>query len=334
MQQKSLLSLFVIFCCLYGFVESDTILPDPAGLCSLFQDGTRIRKPGSCTEYIHCANSTGITYSCPSTQKFDRSKQSCVLEANLSDTDDYCRNRCEGIDGKWITDPASCKGYLYCKSGQSFQGYCPSDYVFNEKDAICDFADNYNCNVVPEICDLVPNGMQYRDTTDCNKYYTCTKGVSVSTTCTKNTHYNVQTKSCGQQWLDSSCIPTFTCGTNTKILTGFQSDGATCRGYFYCRDLGTERDLEPGYGQCPEGTFFHQSTQACIDPLKSDCAYNRCQGRNITYVQTNNDNCRNFILCENGVATKTQRCSGDKFFDEKMQACVTNIVSYDCCDGK
>ncbi|XP_017474424.1 PREDICTED: peritrophin-44 [Rhagoletis zephyria] len=334
MHRKSLMRVILTFFCLYDLTQCNTILPDPAELCSLFEDGTRIRKPGSCTEYILCANSMGTTYSCPSNQKFDRAKQGCVLETNLTDTDDYCRNRCEGIDGKWITDPASCKGYLYCREGQPIQGYCENDYVFNENDAMCDFAENLSCNVVHEICDLVPEGTLYRNTADCSKYYKCTKGKSVSTSCARNTHYNVQTKTCGKQWLDDACVPTFSCGTSSRILKGFQSDGVTCRGYFYCRDFGTVRDLEPNYGRCPEGTFYDQTALACIDPLDSDCSYNRCQGRGNSYVQTNEDDCRNYIVCENGVEVKRQRCSGDQFFDEKMQVCVKSIVSYKCCDGK
>ncbi|XP_067644838.1 peritrophin-44-like [Eurosta solidaginis] len=334
MIQKSLLALVVIYSSISYIGECTVTLPNPSKLCNLFKDGMRIRKPGSCTEYIECFNSTSTAYSCPPNQQFDRKKQSCVSSGDLTDSDDYCRNRCKGIDGKWISDPASCQGYLYCNAGQDLQGYCDDGYVFNEAKSICDFEDSLQCNIVPEICDLVANNMQYRDETDCNKYYKCSKGKSVSMKCTKNAHYNVQMGSCGQQWLDNSCIPEFSCGTDKKIWKGFHSDGATCRGYFYCRDFGTVRDLSPTFAQCPVGTFFSQAAQACVNPLQSDCKYNRCQGRGNMFVQTNEDDCRNYIVCENDVEVKRQRCSGDKFFDEKSQACVKFMIAYSCCDGR
>ncbi|XP_011179912.1 peritrophin-44 [Zeugodacus cucurbitae] len=333
MLKKSLLLLSLIFCYLHDYGLCVTTLPDPTELCGFFKDGIRLRKPGSCTEYIHCSNSTGVIYSCPSPQKFDRKAQRCVLESNLSDVDDYCRNRCLNINDKWVTDPATCKGYFYCKNGQPIQGYCTNGYYFNEAKSMCDFENVKLCNIVPEICDLVPDGTKYRSSTNCNSYYICNNGKSQSKTCPN--YYNLQTESCVKNLPDYPCVPKFKCsssisGTKRK---GFFTDGISCRGYFLCRDFGKEEDLEPLFLQCPVGKLFDGKTQSCTEPYESDCKFDRCQGQGDRLVQTNDDNCRSYITCRNGEKINTKRCSGDKFFDEKLQACVYTIISYKSCDG-
>lgn len=328
MVKKSLVILHLLFYYLNEFGVCVTTLPDPIKLCSLFKDGIRLRKPGSCTQYIHCSNSTGIIYSCPSLQKFDRNAQSCVLESKLSDVDNYCRNRCLNINGKWVTDPATCKGYLYCKNGQPMQGYCENGYYFNEAKSLCDFENVKFCNILPEICDLVPDGTSYRNSTDCKSYFICKNGKSVSQNCSK--YYNAQTNACGSKLPNYPCAPKYEC----KNRKGIFSDGVSCRGYFYCRDFGKENDLDPIFGQCPVGTLFDQTTQSCTDPIESDCSFDRCQGRNDMDVQTNDDNCRSYITCKNGERIEKKRCSGDKFFDEKSQTCVHAIITYKSCDGK
>lgn len=98
---------------------------DYTAMCRLFRDGTQLRKPGSCSEYIDCYNSTGVVRTCASpTSLFDSTRQSCV-DSYASSTKNFCSDLCENVNvtkTQWVADPTNCHGYVYCGAGISMAG--------------------------------------------------------------------------------------------------------------------------------------------------------------------------------------------------------------------
>lgn len=303
-------------------------------LCRLFKDATLISVPGSCDKYIEChTNGEGRVHNCAS-KTFDVKSQTCVDTLSSSS---LCNNRCEGKDSQWVSDPTNCHGYFYCRQGDPLWGYCDDGMHFDEALQMCVHSTSSTCIDVSSLCELVPDKTKFRDETDCSYYYECSSQKQSRKACTKDTYFDVQTQSCVSK-KDVSCtahpIPKDICIVSKKPYVGFKSDSATCRGYFYCANLGVVEDLEPVWGQCPEGKFFSEADQACLNPVDVKCTYNRCDGRGDLMVSSSNNNCHNYIICKDGLEVEERTCARDYFFDEYYQACVPDIIYYECCDIK
>lgn len=308
---------------------------DYTDLCRLFPNGTTLRMPGSCNEYIECTSGEGEVYNCITPKSFDVQKRSCV---ETFDSTSLCGNRCEGINGKWVANPTNCHGYFYCQNGVALPGHCEGDMHFDEAKQMCVYTASSLCVDVSHICEIAPDKMKFRDETDCSKYYECAKQAHSRKSCAKNTYFNVEKQACvdkNTMTCNNHPIPSGICIVSKKPYTGFRSDQATCRGYFYCANLGIVEDLEPVWGQCPEGKFFSQDHQACVDPVDAKCDFNRCEGRGNRMVASglaNKNNCHNYLVCEDGFVKQEVTCPRDYFFNEEYQACVAEIIEYNCCD--
>ncbi|XP_061398602.1 peritrophin-44-like, partial [Musca vetustissima] len=212
-------------------------------------------------------------------------------------------------------------------------GPCPTGMHFDEKLQMCVYTKTSSCVDVSSICELVPDKTKFRNEKDCAKYYECSKNLPSAKSCTKQ-FYDVQAEKCVDKSLvvcNAHPIPDKICN---KVKNAYKADEATCRGYFYCRDLGIVEDLEPIWGQCPEGTFFSEAKQACVNPIDVKCDYNRCDGRGNLMVTSGKNNCHNYVICKDGAPVEDKECIRDYFFDEKYQACVPDIIYYECCDIK
>ncbi|XP_073836766.1 peritrophin-44-like [Musca autumnalis] len=327
---------FILSLCLvapHATIAADVSSDQYVDLCRLFKDHTLISVPGSCDEYIECHTSGEATiHHCGSSKSFDVSSQKCVDMKSSSNT--LCHNRCEGKNGVWVADPTNCHGYFYCLNGEPHWGPCPDSMHFSEKQQMCVYTKTSECIDVSSICELVPDKTQFRDEKDCGYYYECSKGVQSRKACSKK-FYDVQAQKCVEKSevvCNAHPIPDGICSKNKN--KPYKSDQATCRGYFYCRDLGIVDDLEPLWGQCPEGKFFSEADQACVNPVDIKCEYNRCDGRGNQMVSSANNNCHNYIICQDGAPVEEKTCIRDYFFDEQYQACVPDIIYYECCDIK
>ncbi|EDV96594.1 GH16338 [Drosophila grimshawi] len=303
-------------------------------MCSLFKNGTLVRKPASCDEYIECKGDMGVLHTCDDSFVFDTSSKKCV-KATASNTNN-CANPCEGKDDMWVADPTDCNYYFYCRNGEPLSGHCEESQHFNEATQSCEYKDDSLCVYVANICELVPDKTKFRQEDDCNEYYECKSGKHSLKTCASTKYFDVESGSC----VDKSKVDCNAhskknvCLSKTKPLKGFQPDKATCRGYFYCNDFGSVHDVSPSWYQCQEGYFFDETTKKCDIASEVVCTYNRCEGRGSMLVTSSNNNCHNYIVCENNVQVGEYTCHWDYFFDESVQACTSKIIYDGCCDGR
>ncbi|XP_059216338.1 peritrophin-44 [Stomoxys calcitrans] len=301
-------------------------------LCRLFKDNMKISVPGSCNKYIQCqSDGMGEVLSCPNT--FDVKGQTCV---DTVSSNTLCNNRCEGKSGVWVADPTTCHGFFYCANSVPYWSHCADGLHFDENSQMCIHETSSSCVDVANICHLVPDKTKFRDETNCASYYECSSNKHSRKSCSK-TYFDVQTQACVDK-AKVACtahpIPSGLCLVKKKPFVGYKSDQATCRGFFYCKDLGAVEDLEPIWSQCPVGKFFSEDAQGCVNPVNAKCAYNRCEGRGDLMVSSANNNCHNYLICENGFVAEERTCAKDYFFDEMYQACVPDIIYYECCDIK
>lgn len=303
-------------------------------MCRLFQSGIHIRKPASCNEYIECKNGNGILHKCADDLVFDASSQKCV-KATASNSA-HCGNLCEGLDGMWVADPTDCHSYLYCRNGESLAGHCEGAQHFNETTQSCQHGTDSICVDVANICELLPDKTKFRQETDCNEYYECKSKKHTLKSCTSTQYFDVESGTCKAKNLVACNAHSKkdACLSKSKPLKGYQPDGATCRGYFYCGDYGAVHDVDPWWGQCPEGYFYDDTRQMCAEPTSVVCTYNRCEGRGTMLVTSSSNDCHNYIECVDGVEVAEKTCHWDYFFDERVQACVSEIIYDGCCDGR
>ncbi|XP_030081010.1 peritrophin-44 [Drosophila hydei] len=303
-------------------------------MCRLFKNGIQIRKPATCNEYIECINGEGTMRTCADSLVFEASSQECV-KATASNSV-HCGNLCEGLDGKWVADPTNCQNYLYCRNGEALAGHCEGNQHFNEALQSCEHEDDSICVDVANICELLPDKTKFRQEDDCNEYYECKSGTHTLKTCSSTQYFDVESGSCKAKNLVecSSHSKKDVCLLKTKPLKGFQPDGATCRGYFYCGDYGTVHDIDPTWGQCPEGLFYDDINKTCAIPTSVVCTHNRCEGRGTMLVASSSNDCHNYIHCVDGVEVEEKTCHWDYFFNEKVQGCTKEIIYDVCCDGR
>ncbi|XP_062133696.1 peritrophin-44 [Drosophila sulfurigaster albostrigata] len=309
-----------------------------AELCRLFKNGTLVRKPGSCSEYIECINYAGTMKKCSNDLVFNASSGKC--EAATAANSVYCGNLCEGLNGLWVADPTDCQNYFYCDNGKSLAGHCPGSQHFDEANQMCQYGVDSLCVDVANICHLVPDKTKFRQENDCNEYYECKSGSHSLSSCSSTQYFDVESASCKAKYLVSCtahskknvCLKTSL--SSSTPITGYVADGATCRGYFYCGNYGTVHDVDPVWSQCPEGLFYDDAAKKCNIATEVVCTYNRCDGRGTMLVASSSNNCHNFIRCVDGVATEEQTCDWDYFFHEPSQACTSTIIYDGCCDGR
>ncbi|EDX11195.1 peritrophin-44 [Drosophila simulans] len=323
--------------CLVASVALSASAGEYEELCRLFKNGTKVRKPGTCDQYIQCYDGNGTVLTCPSNQSFNPSKGSCV--DTLANSNKYCGNRCEGLDGEWVADPTECHKYFYCMNGVPLAGMCPGGQHFDERSQSCQYGVDSICVDVNNICELVAENTKFRNENDCAYYYECDKtGNHASKSCTitseKRQYFDVESGKCVEtNKVECTAHSKENICTSSTTIT-FKSDKATCRGYFVCKALSPVADLDPLWMQCPEGYFFDEDRQLCANPTSVVCTHNRCDGRGTMLVTSSSNNCHNYIRCVDNKEVTEETCHFDHFFDETVEACSSKIIYDKCCDGR
>ncbi|XP_017157144.1 peritrophin-44 [Drosophila miranda] len=303
-------------------------------ICRLFSNNTVIRDPDSCSQYITCIDFVSIYGTCSGTTPFfDKDTGKCVKK--LTD-DTSCNVSCVNATSQFVADPKSCYGYYYCLDQETpMFGTCPQDTHFNATTQTCTRLYESECTASDfEYCNIVKNKENFDNLQSCASYHVCEKGLLKTMTCSSQ-YYQASTGSCVAKSL-VDCVahplPSNVCGKATKPYENkFVSDGATCRGYFFCakQSNGTP-DPNPTWNQCPQDTFFDASTETCRSPNLVECTEDRCDGRSLPFVISSTKGCRNYLRCIDGVAFDEKSC-GNLFFDEAKGGCVSSVVSYAIC---
>ncbi|XP_037939924.1 peritrophin-44-like [Teleopsis dalmanni] len=327
----------VIFCVTFdGSNQAETFLGGN-DICRLLADGAKLRKPGYCDTGIECQNGTSVdVITCSGTTPYyDRQTAACAK----STSDSYCSAPCKLTSSTYVVDPKNCQGWYQCSGTKVVkQGYCPDGMVLDQKNQQCDYADQVSCTAEYEFCDLIPSNTPFRDEDSCNEYFTCpTKGTeTTSVTCDDGTYYVAELADCipkAQVDCAQHPYPNQVCG-NSKIAlrNRFVSDGATCRGYFYCQDLGVGvPDENPIWGQCPENLFFEPNEEACMARTYIKCEEDRCDGRGNGLALSETYGCQYYLQCQNNYTLSEEYCGAKLYFNEDTQSCTSVNMKYPVC---
>ncbi|XP_055857078.1 peritrophin-44-like [Episyrphus balteatus] len=295
--------------------------------CRLFPDGTKFASPKSCDSYVTCTNSTEVTTKCSKNQIFSVESKKCVTSKT------GCPDPCApDIDNYWVADPKSCSGYYYCQNGTGLLGNCALGQHFNELDQECIYSEKSKCKG-DSYCQIVPNGIMFKDEKNCEKYQICEKSKLKSKSCPKGQWFDRDTGKCAAKATVKSCnsLPQKVCVSGWKTEKNKAvKDKATCRGYYWCADKGKQADENPEWHQCKEGEFFNYKKQSCMHPLNVDCEEDRCDGRGNLFVNSDTS-CQHYLVCKDGMTVAERKCADEMFYDEKRQACTTEVIEYDIC---
>ncbi|XP_032594202.1 peritrophin-44 [Drosophila grimshawi] len=307
-------------------------------ICRLFPDNTKIREPGYCDRWIVCKNlkTTEGEICTGSTSKFNLNSGSCAKSLEKKDT--YCDAPCTSKTNGYVGDSFNCANWYYCEKAKLLSsGVCEGGRYFDQASGGCYYPQNTQCNAKFEICQIAPVGVKVKDEVYCNSYITCSKtGEMTRNECEPGKYFEVLSGECIQKALvecDKHPLPEDACG-NKKLAKRdtFVSDGATCRGYLYCRDMGSGiPDPDPVWQQCPLGTFFNATLQLCQDKSACKCSEDRCDGRESGFELMQVAGCHNYVECVNGVEMSPFRCDDDEYFDIETEKCTTEPRHYQIC---
>ncbi|XP_037939650.1 peritrophin-48-like [Teleopsis dalmanni] len=331
-------TLFLCFI-LAGNTKADF---DPNLICELLPDNTKIRDPRACNAWIECTNNEAVSGTCDGELFYDRETEECVSPDSIKCISSNPCAATAGTDG-FVADPYSCNGYYYCSAGNAAHGECSSGMNFNPGTQDC--IRNFPCpaKLNPDsYCNIVPDGVFIKNSTDCIGWQMCWQGVVINGTCPDYFYFNRLTSKCDYPQ-NVDCIqpttepPTMPAGESCTNINDFISDGYSCNGYFLCRSLkaGTTDDYDLVHGVCDNGRFFSpENGGACVNRTQIYCPYNRCVDigyGGIKLVNESSDDCTGFALCQNGEQISAGTCPDGEYFNEVTQLCTTEVISFPAC---
>ncbi|XP_058122253.1 peritrophin-1-like [Anopheles coustani] len=148
---------------------------------------------------------------------------------------------------------------------------CAEGLLFDAEQAVCDFADNVDCeigvcpsNLNPTIPTFLPNP------TDCSRYFICIGGVAQEAQCAPSLLFNPETRRCELEET-VECIEGSIPSPTTCPPTGLHIIGnpANCVSYFVCLN-GVQSDAPVN---CAPGLIFDVTESLCNIPNEnSRCA--------------------------------------------------------------
>lgn len=336
MQALAAMLMLIAFVGLLQLTSQTEYMSSGEDICRLFPDNTKLRKPGYCNRWIVCKDHKSTDGGTCDGQYFQLAKASCQKSLESSDT--YCKQPCTSKTNGYVGDTFNCANWYFCnKTILLSNGICGNGMHFDQNKQMCVYQKDTICNAKYELCQIVPTGVKIRDEHNCDKYITCKAGKATTTSCDAGLYYDVVSGNCIKKTLvpcHKIPHPDEVCGT-TKLAkrNKFVSDGATCRGYFYCRDLGSGKpDPTPVYHQCPVEYFFNEEREACEVRADRKCAEDRCDGRDSGYEVAEVYGCQHYIKCVNGIEDgDILKCEDGMYFDAQAQKCTTEKKTYGSC---
>ncbi|XP_034109214.1 peritrophin-44 [Drosophila albomicans] len=306
-------------------------------ICRLFPDGTKLRQPGYCDRWIVCKDfksTTGGT--CTAPQVFNLNKGAC--QASLEKSDTYCDSPCSSKTSGYVGDTFNCANWYYCDKATTLSsGICPYSMHFDQNQQMCVYPKDAMCTAQFELVQVVPAKTNIKDESNCDKYLTASAGKLTTVNCTTDLYYDVYTGACIKKSLVQCAkhpLPTEVCGNKKlAIRNKFVADGATCRGYFYCHDLGSGvPDPSPLWQQCPVAYFFNEERSICEERAQRKCVEDRCDGRDDGFEVAEVPGCQHYIKCVNGAQSgDILECDDGMYFDALAQKCTTVKQTYGAC---
>ncbi|XP_022221045.2 peritrophin-48 [Drosophila obscura] len=309
---------------------------DPSVICTLVVNGTKINDPRACNAWIECVDGNPVAGTCAAGLFYDRESEKCV------DSDSYTcvtSDPCAAVANGFTADPYSCNNYYYCLEGKGTKGVCPTGMNFNVGTENC--IRNYPCQVKMDpdsYCNILPDGVFIKDSTNCNGWQMCWDGKVLNGTCPGTFYFSASSALCDYPQnvdCDIADSPVIAEKGVCAQAGDFVSDNSTCNGYYYCHELELDGQMALEHAVCSDGRFFVAANGgACVPRSMAPCIYDRCVGLGNTTIQLaseSDDECRGFSICQDGVSIGKLTCPGEEYFDELTQRCTTEVISYPAC---
>ncbi|XP_073839859.1 peritrophin-44-like [Musca autumnalis] len=226
--------------------------------------------PYSCNYYYYCANGKGTRGECSAGLNYNPETSNCVRNFPCEKTmlpEDYCNIVPEGV---FIKVPGSCEAYQVCWQSQLLNGTCPPGFYYDSYRGGCDYPSHVDCRDTsipdaPEDVKCTQAGEFISDGVSCDGYFYC--GVNADEEFTM-THGRCPV----DRFFDASeggqCAPRtdikcshdrcVTLGMDYIQMANENSDG--CNGFLLCQSGKTI-----GRASCPEGQYFDEWSQLCVE---------------------------------------------------------------------
>ncbi|EDW40181.1 GL25118 [Drosophila persimilis] len=308
---------------------------DPSVICTLVVNGTKINDPRACNAWIECVDGKPVAGTCGADLFYDRESEECVASGSIKCVSS---DPCASVLNGFTADPYSCSSYYYCLNGKGTKGTCPTgmNYSAGTEDCI----RNFPCQVKMDpdsYCNILPDGVFIKDTTNCNGWQMCWDGQVLNGTCPGTFYFSAGSARCDYPQMvecDFTVAPDIDEMGVCAHAGDFVSDNISCNGYYYCHEL-EDGQMALEHAVCSDGRFFLAvDGGACVPRYKAPCAYDRCVGLGNTTIQLaseSDDGCRGFALCQDGASIGAGTCPGEEYFDEVTQRCTTQVISYPAC---
>ncbi|SPP84709.1 peritrophin-48 [Drosophila guanche] len=308
---------------------------DPSVICSLVVNGTKINDPRVCNGWIECTAGQPVAGTCGAGLFYDRESEKCVDSDSIQC---LSSDPCASVLNGFAADPYSCSSYYYCLDGKGTKGYCPTGMNFSAGTETCIRMYPCKLNMDPDsYCNILPDGVFIKDSSNCNGWQMCWDGEVISGTCPGTFYFSASSASCDypQNVACDISVPPLIAEKGVCAQAGdFVSDKVSCNGYYYCHEL-ADGQMALEHAVCSDGRFFLAADGgACVPRTNVACPYDRCVGLGNTTIQLaseSDDGCRGFAICQDGVSIGTGTCPAEEYFDELTQRCTTAVISYPAC---
>ncbi|XP_011291529.1 peritrophin-44 [Musca domestica] len=239
------------------------------------KNGVFVADPYNCESYYYCSNGVGIQGQCSAGMSFNPETGFCVRDFPCHITmypEDYCNLFAEGV---FVKVPDSCRHYQTCWRSELINGSCPGILFFDAPRGGCDDPLKVDCDEpMPEIPEHVvcrENNEFISDGISCDGYFFCQQNL--------DGEFRMFPGSCpkGRFFDKGECVPRShtKCDHDRCVGMGYEYmqmvniDGDGCRGFAVC-----QRGKEIGRSQCPEGWYFDEWEQFCVD---KEIQYESCR---------------------------------------------------------
>ncbi|XP_017059485.1 peritrophin-48 [Drosophila ficusphila] len=345
-----------ILCLMGGSVMGDAILEgnyNVTAFCTCVKTGTQLGSIESCQSYYVCQSTGPVKAECQTGYSYDYKRSGCYPSSQVE-----CywgvNEPCAGKTNVFVPNTAVCGGYYWCSNGVSSKAKtCATGQVFNNDQQACIWGscpsttDSSNETVLTNLCDVVPPGQYFGDTSNCSIWYNCksnSSGVYLEKgecSTDKQTAFNPSAQNCDYTTTSNICsrvtgVPlsetAATCTSGTQ-----QPDANVCGQYQVCVNSKWTTVV------CNTGYYYDVDTKACVlrqlaTPV-STC--NRCQGAQGSFVNAvDSKDCSTYYWCSaTGVASQVESCTEDRFFNEDRQGCVPDsdlsgyVPTHGACKG-
>lgn len=337
-----------MFCFIFSSIYAQQSEPSVEEICKQVTPGTTILYPNTCDKWFRCSSSFSVKDyedgTCVFGLYFNKDTGRCESIENVvcPYASPETSNRCAfEEDGTFLEDPNNCSSYIFCDNGKEMQSTCPYGLIFHAEKAECVYSTDYNCQVkkANPICKAVPKGLLLANINDCNKFYKCDeKAQLISLECNEGEAYNYSTLECvpRNRVVCHPLAPELepevdVCGSENNTVVGYIADTESCSAYYICakKEAG-KPDRQPMHLTCQNGYFFDNNTLSCRDRMNVKCYLDRCKGIGNKYINVIGD-CASYAHCKNGVTGKIGKCKTGYFFDERLQVCTQETITYAAC---